>query len=150
MSCFRRVNGLEFPVQLPTASFELAADFSMVLNAPVYAVLITLALPTFLPSSFLYFNFTSTWRHLGAFAGNAAVNFSFVLKTVLLTGGTTDNKVRGQIGCVARNRRVAVTAGVQTLEVEVSKFGAAANSVVIDPVALPDLNHSALFMEEQI
>ncbi|KKK74213.1 hypothetical protein LCGC14_2886040, partial [marine sediment metagenome] len=28
----RRINGLELPVQLPTASFELAADFSMVLN----------------------------------------------------------------------------------------------------------------------
>lgn len=33
--------------------------------------------------------------------------------------------------------------------VEVSKFGIVGNSIIIDPVSLPDLNHTALFMQEQ-
>jgi hypothetical protein len=137
--------------RLPTASLELAADFSSVAaQAPVYVTLMTLALTTVLPTSFLYFNFTSNWIHRGAFAGNAAVNFRFDLNAGLLTGGTTDNNVRSQIGNVARNRRVAVTAGVQTLIVEVTKFGAVGNTLDIDVVTLPDLFHSALFMEEQV
>ena len=99
----------------------------------------------------LYFIFTSNWRHTGPFLGNVAVNFRFRLNGGLLTGGTTDNRVQGQIGCVARNRRVAVAAGIQTLVVEVAGFGLPLGNLIrIDPVTLPDLNHSALKMAEEL
>lgn len=134
---------------IPT-SVALAVDFSSVVaQAPVYVTLLTLAITTLLPASFINIAFASNWRHLGGFAGNVAVNFRFVLDTVLLAGGTTDNRVRGQIGCVARVGRTAVTAGPHTMVVEVSKFGGVGNALTIDPVALPDLVHCALALQEQ-
>lgn len=131
-------------------SFELAADFGPVaVVAPTYLVLATLAVTTIRPASFLKFTWTNAWIHQGAFAGNAAFNVRFRLNGGLLVGGATDNKVRNQIGTVARTWRGAVTAGVQTLDVEVTKFGAAGNTLGILPVTLPDLMHAALTMEEQ-
>ena len=98
---------------LPVARFELAADFSALVTAPVYATLTTLALTPVQPSSYLYFLFTCSWYHTGAFAGNAAFNVRFRLNGVLLVGGATDNNVRVQIGTVARQRRIPIAGGVQ-------------------------------------
>ena len=127
-------------------------DFSAIVTPPVYAVLHTLGIVTVAPASFLFILLTSTWRHLGAFAGNAAVNFRFLVNGIPVAGfgGVTDNNVRSQIGNVSRNGRIAVVAGLQTVVVEISKFGAVGNSVNILPVTNPDLDHSALLLQEQL
>lgn len=132
----------------PSAFVALTVDFAAAITVPVYVVLLTLQLTTVSASSQLYFMYTGNWRHTGGFAGNAAFNARFRLDGALLPG-TTDNKVRNQLGSVSRQGRVAVTAGLHTLDVEVSKFGAVGNTIIIDPVTNPDLNHATLFMQEQ-
>ena len=138
-------------VQLPTSFAELLVDFSSgPIVVPVYVPVLTGTLTTVSPASFLSFVFTSTWRHVGpAVATNAAVNFRFLVDGVLQIGGTTDNKLTGRIGSVALTDRVAVAAGLHTIDVEVSKFGTPLNSIIIDVVALPDLNNCRLSMAEQ-
>ncbi len=140
-------SGLAAPVSL-----ELAVDFAAVITAPTYAVLFTLPITTLLPASYIKFTFTCNWTHSGGFAGNAAFNARFLLNGAPLPGGTTDNKVRSQIGCVARVRRVVVTAATnpQTVVVEISKFGAVGNTLSILPASLPDLMHASLVLEEQL
>ncbi len=128
---------------------ELGADFSAVITVPTYATLMSLTLTPVQPSSYLWFLFTCSWLHVGGFAGNAAFNVRFRLNGSLLTGGATDNQVRSQIGTLARQRRVVIAGTPQTLDVEISKFGAVGNALQISPVALPDLMHANLTMEEQ-
>lgn len=133
----------------PSAEIELAADFNAAITAPVYSTLLTLQLTTISASSDLFFAATASWRHTGAFAGNAAFNLRIRVDGVLVVGGATDNKTRAQIGTVARIGRVPVVAGLHTVLVEVSKFGAVGNTIVIDPVTSPDLAHAAIFLQEQ-
>lgn len=137
-------------VVLPTTSFELGVDIATLATAPTYFVLTTLVLTTVLPASFLWFNYTGTFIQVGPFAGNVAPTVRFRLNTVLLPGGSTVNMVAGRIMPVARQGRVAVTAGAQTMVVEISKFAGAANTLSINPVTRPDLEHAALTMLEQI
>ncbi len=142
------VFGTNGDIALPDDGDELTTDFAETISAPTYVTVLTISIASVLPTSFVFFSFTSTWRHTGGFAGNAAVNFRFRLNGTLVLGGTTDNKVRGQIGCVARTGRPSISQGTQVLAVEVTKFGAAGNTILISVASLPDLNHCALFMQE--
>jgi len=133
---------------LNTEGINRTTDFVTGVTSPTYATLLSLTLTSVLPSSVLFFVFSCSWRHLGAFAGNIAFNCRFRLNGGLLVGGCTDNKVRTQIGTVARTDYVPITAGDQVLDVEVTKFGPAGNTINVSPGTLPDLQHAALFMQE--
>ena len=139
---------LPTPVAAPV-SLELAADFNVIATPPVYFTIFTLVLTTLRPASFLWFNFTCACITQGAFAGNVAPTVRFRLNTVLLPGGCTVNTIRAEIMPLARQGRVAVVAGAQSLAVEISKFAGPANTIGVNPVARPDLEHAALTMLEQ-
>ena len=132
------------------SSFELAVDFTTMVTAPVFATLTILPITTLRATSFLKFTYTGNWIHTGPFAGNVAFNVRFLLDGVLLQGGATDNKVRSQIGGVARTGRRPVVAGPHSITVEVTKFGGVGNTLAIRPGTLPDLMHAALIIKEQI
>jgi hypothetical protein len=138
--------GLADPV-----SISQVAPFNAVVTSPAYVTLFTLPITTNLAASQLYYLLTASWNHSGAFAGNLAANFRFRLNGSLLPGGATDNRTRGPIGTVARQGRVAVTSATnpQTLDVEVTLIGAAANSFNIDPTVGGTLYHADLLIEEQ-
>lgn len=137
-------------VVVNAASINLAADFSTAVAAPVYATLFTLALTTELPASLLKILFSCTALHTGASAANAAINVRFRHNGVLIApgGGTTFNDVRSRIQPLVYTQRLAVTAGVQTIDAEISKFGAVGNTTDISPVTLPDLMHAHLELQE--
>jgi hypothetical protein len=135
-----------------SVDFDMSIDFSTAVLMPAYVTVTTLVLTTLQPSSQLYFLWTSNWFHTGLTAGNIAVNFRFRLNGAILPGGCTDNMVRSQIGGVARNDTIQVTAGVQSLVVEVTRFGGtpAGDLIEIRAALLPDLFHASLKMEEQL
>lgn len=130
-------------------STEQASDFSTSAVAPTYATLFTLTLSTLLPVSFLKYSFTGSWSHNGGFGGNISANFRFRLNGSLLVGGCTDNKTQSQIGTVARTGRSSVTAGAQTLVVEVARLRPTGSAIGILVATDPDLYHAALILEEQ-
>ena len=138
--------------ELATAYVELTTTFFQVGENPIFTTLFTLPMVTTQAASFVWWCFTATWLHTGPFPGNVAVNFVFRLNGVLLQGGVTDNRDRSRIGPVARNGRRAVTLATnpQVLEVEVTHFAGPFNTVQITPLALPNLQHAALLMEEQL
>lgn len=138
--------GLADPV-----SIEQIADFNAAVTSPAYVTLFTLPITTNLAASQLWYLLTASWNHSGGFAGNLAANFRFRLNGNLLPGGATDNRTRGQIGTVAKQGRVAVTPATnpQTLDVEVTLVGAAANSFNIVPSFGATLFHADLLIEEQ-
>jgi hypothetical protein len=127
---------------------NLTTDFSTTVTAPTYTTLFSLALQSTQASSFLAFAFTCTWRHTGNFAGNVEFNCRFRLNGALITGGCSDNKVRLELGTVARIARLPITQGLQTLNVEVTKFGGDGNTVEINPATTPDEYHASLYMQE--
>lgn len=138
--------------QLPVAHVSLTGGgFSAVVSSPAYVTLFTLPITTKLPASSLWYLLTASWNHSGAFAGSLAANFRFRLNGAILPGGATDNRVRGLIGTVAKTGVVAVTQATnpQTLAVEVTLIGAAANSFNIIPAFGVTLFHADLVIEEQ-
>ena len=119
---------------------------------PIYGTLLTASLTTVTaPGSFLFVVFTAAPRHIGPFIGIVAINFRFRLNGTLVApgGGTTINMVRNRIGSVAYTLRLPITPGVQLVAVEWAGFGLGANTLVIDPVTLPDLVHAQLTIQEQ-
>lgn len=136
---------------LPNANAELAIDYASTAIFPAYDPLFSVKITTTQPSSFLWFSFTATWFHNGPDAGNAAVGMRFVLDGVTLTGGTSDNQLANQIGLVARVRRTPVTAGPHVLEVDVTHFGPAANTVrILAASFFQVIMHASLFVEEKL
>ena len=139
-----------FPDVAAPVSIEVLANFNVFAIAPIYFTFLTLSLTTIRASSFLWFNYTGTMISIGAFAGNIACNVRFRHNGVLVVGGTTINTIRSRIMPMARQGRLAVTAGVQTIDCEITIFGTALNSIGINPVLRPDLEHGALTMLEQV
>ena len=132
------------------ASINLAVNFSVVATAPIYATLLTLGLTTELPSSYLKILFSAAALHTGGSAANGAVNVRFRLNGVLIApgGGCTFNDIRNRIQPLVYTRRLVVAAGLQTVDVEISLFGAVGNSISISTVGLPDLVHAHLELQE--
>lgn len=129
-------------------TFNVAVDAATVVLFPVFATLTTLALTT--GTGFLWINWTSATIHRGIAGVNAAFIFRFRLNGTLIApgGGTTVNTLTNMIAPNAYTRRIAVMAGVQTVDVEWSKAGAAINTMSIDALTLPDLCHGHLLLQE--
>ena len=101
--------------------------------------------------TFLQVQFSATARHTGA-AATVAINFRFRLNAALISpgGGTTINVLVNQIGNVVYSLRVPIVAGVQAITIDWGGFALpVGNSLVCDPLALPNLNHAQLTIEEQ-
>lgn len=136
---------------IATVSFNLAVNISTTATPPVYATMLTLALTTVRPASVLDIRFVAAVRHVGVAGVNVAANFRLLLNGVLLpvTRGTTVNILTFAIMPVVIERRVDVTAGLQTVVVEWAKFAGPFNTLIIDPVTLPDLSGAQLVLQEQ-
>lgn len=134
-----------------TRSANLSVDFSTTVQPPAYVTLHTLPITTVLPSSYLFILWTAGVLCGGPSAANNAVTVRVRHNGALLTpgNGQTANMVRSQINPMSYTRRLVVTAGVQTVVVEISRFGPVGNSVSISPLSLPDLMHSHLTLQEQ-
>lgn len=136
---------------ISSTSVNLAADTSTVATAPVYATLMTLGLVTVQPASELFVLFTCGIRQTGILGVTLAANFRFRLNGILIApgGGNTVGLVTNAIDSLSYSRRVSVAAGLQTVDVEWAKFGGVGQTLRIDPVSLPDLNHAHLLLQEQ-
>ena len=135
---------------IDTVSVNLTVNFSTTAQPPVYTTLHTLSLTTVRASSYLAILLSSTALILGASTLNNAPNWRVRLNgTLLVPNGVTVNMIRSRIMPVTFTRRIVVSAGVQTVVVEVAYFGPAGQSFNIQPATLPDLMHSHLTLQEQ-
>lgn len=133
-----------------SSATRLLADASTTAIPPIYATLLTAVLETIDPASELYLSFTASLLHVGANAAVVAPNVRFRLNGVLLPigAGATVNMVRNQIMPVAYSVRLPVVAGVQTVVAEWAAFALGVNTLVCNPVSLPDLMHAELLLQE--
>jgi hypothetical protein len=134
------------------ASNRLTVDVASVAVPPIYSVLMTQAITCGAAALFLKIEFSAAARRVFGPATAVAINFRFRLDGLLIApgGGTTINVLPFQIQSASYMNRLPITPGLHTVAVEWSGFGLGFGTMVIDPVALPDLNHAQLVLTEQL
>lgn len=139
------------PGVLQTVSTNLAVDVVSGAQPPVYSTLLTAVMTTVLASSYLDIRTYVAMRMLGGGFGRKAPNIRLRLNGVLIPAsrGMTENEVSGAIMTMAMERRLVVSAGIQTVIVEWAYFGPVGATMNCTPVTLPDLEGAQLVIQEQ-
>ncbi len=134
-----------------TRSTNLTVDISTTAVPPVYATMLTAVITTVRPSSYLDIRFAACILHTGVAGVNAAPTFRARLNRVLVpvSRATTVNTVASRYMPVVLERRVIVSAGVQTVIIEWAKFGAPFNTMRCQVVTFPDIAGAQLVLQEQ-
>lgn len=140
---------------LQVESVDLAVNISAVVPAPTFGLLMTATIVTTVGSN-LAISWSGNPFHNGpsALGANGVMVFRFRLDGSLLApgAGTAENAPKLQIESLSYDKRVPITPGSHTVDVEWSLFGAAvaANTMFLLPVgALSDFSHANLTLQEQ-
>lgn len=136
-------------------SVDLAVNASAVVPAPIFGLLMSASIITTVGTR-LAIHWSGNPFHNGpsAVGANGVMAFRFRLDGSLLTpgAGTSENAPKLQIESVSYDKRVPITPGPHTVDVEWSLFGAAvaANTMFLLPVGgLADFVHANLTLQEQ-
>jgi hypothetical protein len=119
--------------------------------SPAYAVFPLSAALTTRGGTNLLIDFSAAAAHTGGFAGNVAINFRFLINSVLIPigAGTFNNAVVNTIRPYVYSYRAAIGAGLQTITVEWSGFSLGANLMIISPVTSPNFYYAQLIVREE-
>jgi hypothetical protein len=136
---------------IQSASSRLVADLAVNSPAPAYATFPLSAALTTRGGTNLLIDFSAAVAHSGAFAGNVAINFRFLINAVLIPigAGTFNNAVVSTIRPYVYSYRAPVAAGLQTVTCQWSGYGLGANLMIISPVTSPSFYYAQLIIREE-
>lgn len=132
-----------------TDSIMLAADMTTAVVQPTEAVLMTLLFTTVQAASILNTRFSASLDQIGAPAVQIAANFRLYINGVLRTG-TVTNIITDEFGSICIENRLAVVAGVQTVEMRWTRFGPIGQTMRILVATSPTLYHANMICQEQL
>lgn len=143
------------PAATPTGlaiprSFRRTTNFSTFATSPTFDTTLfgSTTITTLLASSYIDIRFSCACLHTGAFTGNSAPTVRIRLNGGII-GGCTVNMTRNLIMPLVFTDRAVVSAGVQTVVVEISKFAGGANALQISALGLRELVHATLRLAEE-